>query len=247
MVILAGLLLHSMLVAAQPGSVIEFRVTNASVSYETHETNLGSSLKTVIGRNKDLSLRLNASPGGTQAGLVVAADGFKTDRPMRDWSVKTLYLKSGTYPEITFQVLKIDGEDISKVLRPTGKTVALKADPENMTVGILVPGTDGAPLLLRTEDDEVQILGKLRDDILRAIHTGKGDIPVTGRLTVTKGSKDFHAVVKFSQTGKNEFTLSTIIHAEFTDFGMTAPVMPWFIEVHNDLILRGHAVIEVLK
>ncbi len=247
MVFLAGIVLHTVLIAAQQRTTTEFRITKAYVSYEARETNLGSSLKTTIGRNKDLSLLLLTSPEGTQAKLVISAAGFKTDRPMRDWSVKTLYLKSGTYPEITFAVTKIDGESLSKVLQPLQKGTALKADPIGMLVGLFVPDKEGASLLLRAGGEDIAIRGKLRDDILKAINTGKGDIPVTGKLTVAGGAKDFGTVVSFHKTGNNKFTLSTVIDAKFTDFGLSAPAIPWFIEVHNNLVLQGHAIIEVLK
>lgn len=247
MVILAAIVLHSMLIAAQQRPVIEFRVTKAYVSYEAHETNLGSTLKTVIGQNDGLIINVPASPEKVQAKLVIQATGFKTDKPMRDWSVKTLYLKSGTYPEIIFEVLKIDGEPLSKILGPVEKNTTMKTSLQDMTVDILVPDKEDSPLVLRTEAGDMLIKGKLKEDILNALHADKGEIHVTGRLTVAGGSKDFDTTVSFNKTGNNEFTVSTKINARFTDFGMTAPTMPWFIEVHNDLILRGHAVIDVLK
>ncbi len=247
MVLLAGIVLHSMLIAAQQRPIIEFRVTKASVSYEAHETNLGSALKTVIGQNDGLSINVLASPEHVQAKLMIDAAGFKTDKPMRDWSVKTLYLKSGTYPEITFEVLNIDGEPLSKILGPAEKNTAMMTSLQDMTVDILVPDKGDSPLVLRAEAGDIQVRGKLKEDILNALHGDKGEIHVTGRLSVAGGSKDFDTTVSFNKTGNNEFAVSAKINARFTDFGMTAPTMPWFIEVHNDLILRGHAVIDVLK
>ena len=166
---------------------------------------------------------------------------------MRDWSVKTLYLKSDKYPEITFEILKIGGESISKALRPLNKNVDIKADPQNMTVDILIPDKENAPLVLRLGGEELLVDGKLREDILNAINADNGEIHVTGRLTVAGGAKDFDTAVAFKKIGNNEFVISAIINAAFTDFGMTAPNLSWFIAVHNKLILKGHAIIQVLK
>ena len=247
MMFLAGIVLHSLLLTAQPIPAVKFRVTDAYVSYTAKETNLGSSIKTTVGRNDKLSLELNASPGNTQAKLLISSSGFKTDRPMRDWSVKTLYLKSSQYPEITFELLKVDGEPLAKVLRPVSKNIVIKANPQDTTVDLLMPDTANAPLILRVGKDDLVVEGKLRDDILNALHSDKGEIHVSGRLTVAGGSKDFDTAVSFKQTGPATFTLSTLIDAQFTDFGMTAPNLAWFISVHNKIALEGHAVLDILK
>ena len=247
MMFLAGIVLHSMLIAAGQRPVVEFRVTDAYVSYTAKETNLGSSIKTTVGRNDKLSLDLNASPGNTQAKLLISSSGFKTDRPMRDWSVKTLYLKASQYPEITFELLKVDGEPLSTVLRPINKNIVIKTNPQDTTVDLLMPETANAPLILSVGKDEFSVEGKLRDDILNALHSDKGEIHISGRLTVAGGSKDFDTAVSFKQTGPATFALYTLIDAQFTDFGMTAPNLAWFITVHNKIALEGHAVIEVLK
>ena len=246
MVFLASVVLHAMLVMAPGHAGIAFRVTKAQVSYEAKETNLGSSLKKVVGRNRDLSITLHASPGSVRAELAVSSAGFKTDRPMRDWSVRNLYLKSGTYPEITFALLKIDGEDLSSVLRPVDKDIVLRAAPEDMTVVLLVPGSENAPLVLRTGGGDIAITGRLRNDILKIMAAGRGEIPVTGRLTVAGGSKVFDTTVSINRTGDRTFDLSTVIHAGFSDFGMSAPTMYWFIAVHDALTLKGDCVIEIV-
>jgi hypothetical protein len=207
---------------------------------------MGSSLKTTVGHNDNLFIELLGSPE-MQAKLVISATGFKTDKPMRDWSVKTLYLKSGQYPEITFEILKINGEPLSKVLHPLNKDMLLKADPRNETVDMLLPDKANAPLVLRVGGEELSVEGKLRNDILNAINADKGEIHLTGRLTVAGGSKDFDTAVSFQKIGNNEFALSTTIDAKFSDFGMSAPNLAWVIEVHNALVLKGYAVIQVLK
>ena len=247
MILLAGIVLRAMLIAAPQKPIIEFRVSNAYVTYEAHETNLGSELKTVIGRNKDLSIELLASPENVAAKLLISSSGFKTDRPMRDWSVKTLYLKSGTYPEITFDILKIDGELLSKVLHPVNKSLVIKTALKNMIVDIIVPNKENTPLLLQAGGEKLLVEGKLRDDILNAINSDKGKIHLTGRLTVAGGSKDFDTAVSFNKIGDNKFAISTLIDAKFTDFGMSAPNLAWFIAVRNRLILNGYGVVEVLK
>ena len=247
MLLLAGIVLHSLILTAQQRPVVEFRVTDAYVSYTAEETNLGSSLKTTVGRNDKLSLELNASPETTQAKLLISSSGFKTDRPMRDWSVKTLYLKSSQYPEITFELLKVDGEPLAKVLRPINKNIVMKTDPQNTTVALVLPAAASDPIILRVGNDELSVEGKLRDDILNALHSDKGEIHITGRLTVTGGSKDFDTAVSFKKTGADTFALSSIINAQFTDFGMTAPNLAWFIAVHNKIVLEGHAVLDILK
>ncbi len=247
MMFLAGIVLHSMLIAAGQRPVVKFRVTDAYVSYTAKETNLGSSIKTTVGRNDKLSLDLNASPGNTQAKLLISSSGFKTDRPMRDWSVKTLYLKASQYPEITFELLKVDGEPLSKVLLPINKNIVIKTNPQNTTVDLLMPDTANAPLILRVGKDEFSVEGKLKEDILNALHSDKGEIHINGRLTVAGGSKDFDTAVSFNKIGDNKFAISTLIDAKFTDFGMSAPNLAWFIAVRNRLILNGYGVVEVLK
>lgn len=247
MILLAGIVFHSMLIAARQNRAVEFRVTRAYVSYEAEETNLGSSLKTVIGRNDELNLDLLASPESVQAKLLISSSGFKTDRPMRDWSVRTLYLKSSQYPEITFALLKIDGEPIASVLHPANQTMVLKTSPQNATVTIRLPDKDNAPLVVQVGQERLLAEGRLREDILNALHSNTGKMHITGRLTVAGGSKDFDTTVSFQRTGDTTFALSTAIDARFTDFGMTAPDLAWFIAVHNHLVLRGNAIIEVLK
>ncbi len=247
MIFFAGILLHALLAATPQNASVTFRITDAYVSYEAHETHLGSSLETIRGRNNDLVLDLVPSRGNLQAKLLISGSGFKTDRPMRDWSVRTLYLKSSQYPEITFELLKIDGVPVASVLQPLQQTEPLKTSLQNVTVSMTVPDRDNAPMVIQVGQDKFLADGQLRKDILNALHSDTGEIHVTGRLTVTAGSKDFDTAVSFVRTGASTFSLSTVIPAAFTDFGMTAPSLSWFIEVHNDLILRGHAVLEVLQ
>ncbi len=248
MILFAGIVLHAMLVAAPQNASVTFRINDASVSYEAHETHLGSSMQTIIGRNKDIILEIAPSQGKLQAELLISGAGFKTDRPMRDWSVKTLYLKASEYPEITFDLLTIDGAPVASVLHPADQnTMLLKTSLQNLMVTITAPARNDDPMTIEVGDEKFLADGQLKKDILNALHSDTGEIHVMGKLTVTGGSKDFDTAVSFVRTGASTFSLSTVINAGFKDFGMNAPSLSWFIEVHNALILRGHAVINVLQ
>lgn len=245
MTILSAAVFSSVLAAAQQERIASFQITQALVSYEVVESTLTFTKKRVIGSNEDLSIDLNVSPGSAAGRLLISSSGFRTGVPLRDRSVRMI-LKSDEHHDITFDIMKIDGEDLAKVLRPSGEGLALKANLRDLTVDIVSPEKGTDRMVLRAGGKEARIEGKLRDDILNALRAETGQVRVAGKLTVAGASKIFDAAVSYIKTAGGGFSLSTVMDAAFTDFGITPPnVGVLVLSVPDHLLLKGSALITI--
>lgn len=155
------LLIAACAVLFQAGAyAADYSVKEGSVSY-TATVNMIKMMttETIIGKNDKASGSVSTAKNGQINGkIVIAANGFKTDKPKRDEHVAQI-LKSTDYPEITLELdnLTIPENELDKLLAQDSfkKTVNGKLTVAGVTKGydfnIIVTKTASKNYKLQTQ------------------------------------------------------------------------------------------------